>query len=299
MGRVEGSIHVNRPAQEVWDYITQVDRIPEWTTGAYGVENISDTPIKVGSTFRTVFQLEGVEVTVPHEVTELKPPHRWRMKIHYKTVGFTTWNFASEDGGTKVSASVEHNFGERKQKTLIKELQFLKQVLETGEIPDASLRGKVDFFDLVKEAVLMDRIEESIYVDRPVQEIWDYIIQVDKIVEWAAGASGVVDVSDTPIKVGTTFSTVYTLDGKEIKGHHEVTELESPNKWRMKIHYTIVGFATWDFISESGGTRISASIEDNFNESLPTAIRKELQFLKQVLETSEIPAESLRGKEQW
>ena len=297
--KVEGSITINCQVKEAWDYITCVNKIPEWMIGVTRVLGISDTPIKVGTTFRAAYPLGWTQTKSSHEVIELEPLRRLRMKVHYKTLGRTTWSFEPEGSGTKVSATAQHNFGEFKKKILAKELKNIKLALETGKIPGGLLlKGMIDD-GLVKDVILKERIGGSIHVDRPVQEIWDYMMQVDRIPEWAAGASGVVDISDIPLRVGSTFSTVYALDGEEIVGPHKVIELTPPNVWGLQIHYTIVAFTTWKLIPEGNGTKVTVSVEYNFTESGNKAIEKEVRFLKQVLETGKIPEESLRGKEQW
>jgi len=122
--------------------MTQVEKIPEWAAGVDKTVDISDTPIKVGTTFTNVYKLEGKQVTAPHLVTALEPPRRWELKIWYAAVAITTWHYESEGSGTKVWVTVDYSFGEKEQRAVDKELQFLKEVLETGKIPDASRRGK-------------------------------------------------------------------------------------------------------------------------------------------------------------
>lgn len=142
MTTIKSSVRVNRHIEEIWDYISQVEKIPEWAAGAYDVSKESPDPIGLGSRFTTFYDLDGEKVQSLHRVIEFERPNRWLMKIHYVTVGITSWTFQEDGDGTVVAASVEHWFDERTQPALDKELLFLKQVLETGVIPPESLRGK-------------------------------------------------------------------------------------------------------------------------------------------------------------
>ena len=296
---IEEEIIIRQPVTEIWNYITCPERIPEWADGISHVENISDSPLKTGSAFRTIYKLADVPTGSSHIVMEMSIPEYLKMKVHYKTLGRTTWSFATENSGTRVSARAEHNLGENKQKTLAKELQRLKQILETGKIPELPSGKMKGVNGIQKDAIMKEHIDASVHVNRPIQEIWDYMMQVDRIPEWAAGATGTVDISDYPIRLGTTFTVVYPLDDEEVKSPHKVLELTPPNVLRLQTHDTIVAFTTWKLASEGNGTKVTVNIKYNFTESGNKAVEKEVSFLKQVLETGKIPEQSLRGKEQW
>ena len=52
MAHFEHTIHVNRPVQEVWDYMTVAANNVHWMAMAETIEQLSDGPIGVGTQVR-------------------------------------------------------------------------------------------------------------------------------------------------------------------------------------------------------------------------------------------------------
>jgi hypothetical protein len=68
------SIEIEAPADEVFDYASDLTNELEWGPAVVWVERLGEGPIRVGSTFRAEWKGSGpVEV----EYVRFEPPHRW------------------------------------------------------------------------------------------------------------------------------------------------------------------------------------------------------------------------------
>ncbi len=76
----EKSIFINRPPQEVFDYITNPDNDSDWRSTAVSAEWTSDGPVGVGSTQRTVGKFLGRKIDSTNEVTVWDPPNQFAFK---------------------------------------------------------------------------------------------------------------------------------------------------------------------------------------------------------------------------
>jgi uncharacterized protein YndB with AHSA1/START domain len=76
MAPIISTTEVARPADEVFAYVTDPSKMPEWQQGA--VSGHMDAPTtRVGSKCTTVRKIGGREREVTTEITEYDPPHRW------------------------------------------------------------------------------------------------------------------------------------------------------------------------------------------------------------------------------
>ena len=75
MVKVDYDVAIGRNPQEVFDYITQVERIPEWQSQA-GVKKVTRdmaVPLAVGSSFRMERESRGRTAAIDCRVTVLEP----------------------------------------------------------------------------------------------------------------------------------------------------------------------------------------------------------------------------------
>jgi len=75
----------------------------------------------------------------------------------------------------------------------------------------------------------MITLEETIQIDRPVQEVYDYVVNVENTQKWQPAVIEVKRVTEGPIRVGTKFSEVAMMMRRRIHSTCEITQLE-PNK---------------------------------------------------------------------
>jgi uncharacterized protein YndB with AHSA1/START domain len=76
MASIVTQVEVERPADEVFAYVTDPARFPEWQENVVG-GHLDDGPVKVGSKCHTTRRIGGSEREVTSELTVLDPPRAW------------------------------------------------------------------------------------------------------------------------------------------------------------------------------------------------------------------------------
>ena len=71
------SIEIARPPEEVFSYVTDPSRFPEWQHDVVSVRIEGGRPPGVGLRFTTTRRIGGTERTMTQEITENSPPKSW------------------------------------------------------------------------------------------------------------------------------------------------------------------------------------------------------------------------------
>jgi carbon monoxide dehydrogenase subunit G len=66
-------VTVNRPVQEVWDFISNFENTTRWSRGVLEARHTSNGPLGVGSTLQTVVKAFGRRRSADYLVTEYEP----------------------------------------------------------------------------------------------------------------------------------------------------------------------------------------------------------------------------------
>ena len=102
MVRIELTIDVARPAEDVFAYLLDLDRLPEWQESA--VESRADEPLAEGVRIFECRRALGREVHSELEVTEFDRPRQLTLKTLKGPVKFTVdHRLAEADGGTRLT----------------------------------------------------------------------------------------------------------------------------------------------------------------------------------------------------
>ena len=80
----------------------------------------------------------------------------------------------------------------------------------------------------------MIRLQESIEINRPVKEVYDYIVNVENAQKWQPAVIEVKRVTEGPIRVGTQFREVAKMMGRQFNTICEITELEAEKRFAFK-----------------------------------------------------------------
>ena len=112
MIHVQRGVHLDPPPDEVFAYLTDVERIPEWQAEA-GIKRVtrSDTgPMGVGSTFRMERHAQGRTAGIDGTMTLWEPTHRFGFDTvdDARFVGhFDTQLEPGSGGGTDLTWTVD------------------------------------------------------------------------------------------------------------------------------------------------------------------------------------------------
>jgi len=105
--RAEQSIVVERPIEEVFAYLTDLDRVPDWQTNVLYLQ-LQSSSMRTGAKLVELRKFLGRKVESVVEVTAYEPPHRYTIVVQAGPIPFEISNVLSEDeGGTRIDAVVE------------------------------------------------------------------------------------------------------------------------------------------------------------------------------------------------
>jgi uncharacterized membrane protein len=149
VARIETSIIINRPVDEVFAAASNMGNLPKWSTATQEADVTSEGPVRRGSTVRLVGTFLGRRIESDAEFTEFEPPRHFAMATTSGPVAFRNrWTFEPSDGGTKVTGMNEAEtsgflkmlriaepiavrMGKRQLET---DIANLKDLLEAGQI---------------------------------------------------------------------------------------------------------------------------------------------------------------------
>src|SRR4028118_940213 len=74
--RIEESVQINRPLEEVFEYVANPENLQEWTGTVIEISKDTPGPLLEGSTFTSVAKFLGRRIESPFEVTAHEFPRR-------------------------------------------------------------------------------------------------------------------------------------------------------------------------------------------------------------------------------
>lgn len=97
------TIEIERPVEEVFAYLTDPSKLPEWDPRIVDVEQLTDGPMRVGTRFRETRTMLGRKVSQVVEVTEYDPPRLFTLRIEEGPIGLDARNvLEAVDGKTRL-----------------------------------------------------------------------------------------------------------------------------------------------------------------------------------------------------
>jgi carbon monoxide dehydrogenase subunit G len=149
MSKVNASIQIDAPPEEVWAVVMDPERLGDWVTIHRKVGKISDRPLRDGSTLEQTLCLRGANFKVKWKVDEAREGECavWEGKGPARSKAHTTYRLsANGNGGTRFDYENEFKaplgpLGAAASRALIggvpqreanRTLQQLKRVVEGG-----------------------------------------------------------------------------------------------------------------------------------------------------------------------
>ena len=102
--RVYTSIHIARPVEQVFDYVTTSGNWPKWHPSSLGVRGAIDHPMQIGEQVTEDFLVAGRRGSVVWTVTDCHPSGRWVIDgkiVGRSSGGIITYTLTPVDGGTQ------------------------------------------------------------------------------------------------------------------------------------------------------------------------------------------------------
>jgi uncharacterized membrane protein len=108
----------------------------------------------------------------------------------------------------------------------------------------------------------MTRFEKSVVINRPVEEVFAWVSDLESDPQWITAVSEKKKTSAGPVGVGTTFRDTGAFLGRQIENTYEITEYESNAKFGFKtVSGSIPVEMTFTFEPVAGGTRVTQAGE--------------------------------------
>lgn len=148
----------------------------------------------------------------------------------------------------------------------------------------------------------MIRIEKSVVINKPVEEVFALVTDGSQAHTWQGGLEA---VEGTTNRVGSKYTEVRKLLGKEMRSTMEVTAFEPDTHWAAKVVKGPVPYEVSVRLEPDpagqGGTRLTTSVDGEpsgffkmaegvMKSQLEKSIEENIQRLKQLLEgTPHVP----------
>jgi uncharacterized membrane protein len=147
MSIVKTDIEINAPIEQVWEVVMDPDRLKDWVTIHRSVKDVSDNPLKQGSTMEQVLHMRGFSFHVNWRLVDVSPPNvaQWegrgpaysRARIRYELAdganGGTRFRYMNEftpPGGRLGSVASRVVVGAASEREAANSLSRLKALLE-------------------------------------------------------------------------------------------------------------------------------------------------------------------------
>lgn len=144
--------------------------------------------------------------------------------------------------------------------------------------------------------------EASVVIDRPVEQVFEHVVDPERLTEWVLELVEVKDISEQPIRLGTTFVHDIQALGRRFENTHKVIEYQPNSVFAFKsISETPPVEIRFEFEPVEGGTRVNISLEGEtrgllklagpiVNRMVMRQWETNLANLKDLLEAESVPS---------
>jgi uncharacterized membrane protein len=81
MAKIEGSVEIKRPVDQVFAYVTDMKNLPKWVPSMLEVEETSPGQMGVGTTLKGVYKVMGSRMAWTSRVTKYEMNKKWGENI--------------------------------------------------------------------------------------------------------------------------------------------------------------------------------------------------------------------------
>jgi len=101
------TVTIDRPVEEVFAYLSDISRTPEWAGPPVEREKLTEGSIGVGTRIRAVDKLPGRRVVFIEEVTVYEPNQRITVRMEEPYNGDLDFVFEGTNNTTRLAASMD------------------------------------------------------------------------------------------------------------------------------------------------------------------------------------------------
>jgi uncharacterized membrane protein len=105
--KVEYSVAINKPIEQVWNFLTDFQNTPKWDIGVLETKKTSEGPAVLGTTFQNIGPFLGRTSVREYKVTEYEPNKKVTVKLmtpaKFIQQAEVSYAFEPAENGTKVT----------------------------------------------------------------------------------------------------------------------------------------------------------------------------------------------------
>jgi carbon monoxide dehydrogenase subunit G len=108
MSVIEKSALVSAPPAEVFEYLDDPERIPEYAPGVNRIEVTRRTDERVGDSYRTVYKVAGISLPSTFTTIEYARPEKVVARMEGAQMGTFDWRLQGEGDATRVTVHIDY-----------------------------------------------------------------------------------------------------------------------------------------------------------------------------------------------
>jgi len=93
MAHLEASVDIQAPPETVWDFLSDLRRVPEWVPATEEILWISEGPVGAGTVYRERTRLGPMKSVTQWRITAWEPPRRQTHEQEGKALGMDSFGF--------------------------------------------------------------------------------------------------------------------------------------------------------------------------------------------------------------
>jgi uncharacterized protein YndB with AHSA1/START domain len=118
------TVTVPRAPDEVFPWLFEEDKVPQWTGSLDAYEVIADGALRAGSRIRQTLEVSGHKVDVEMRLTRYDPPHGAESRFSMSGLDVvTTYSLTASAVGTELTQTLEGNASGFKARMLVPVVQ--------------------------------------------------------------------------------------------------------------------------------------------------------------------------------
>ena len=93
---------------DVFPYLFEADKVPQWTTGLHSYERLDGGAARAGLEFRENLEVSGQKIDAELEITAFEPPHRAESRTEIRGIDvISTYELTPSGSGTRLTQTIE------------------------------------------------------------------------------------------------------------------------------------------------------------------------------------------------
>ena len=111
MPHIQKSIDINSPAEEVFELLSDPNRLPEYTPGVTGVEDVHQSGRHIGDSFKANYSVMGLHIPMTFTATAYEKPTKLAVRFEGGMKGNWTWTLEPRGNATHMDMQIDYDMG--------------------------------------------------------------------------------------------------------------------------------------------------------------------------------------------